>query len=52
VGQAADAPAAYVRAVELRVERLEERYTRLQDAKGGQRYHYEAPAFVRVRARL
>jgi uncharacterized protein len=45
VGQAADAPAAYVRAVDLRVERLEQRYTRLDDVDGRQRYHYRAPAF-------
>jgi uncharacterized protein len=45
IGQAADAPAAYVRAVDLRVERLEQRYTRLGDVDGGQRYRYEAPAF-------
>lgn len=44
VGQEADAPAAYVRALDLRVERLEQRYVRLDD--GGsreQRYHYAAP---------
>ena len=45
VGQAADAPAAYVRAADLSVERLEQRYTRLEDLDGGQRYRYEAPAF-------
>jgi uncharacterized protein len=45
VGQATDAPAAYVRAVDLRVERLEQRYTRLDDVDGRQRYHYSAPAF-------
>jgi uncharacterized protein len=45
IGQVADAPAAYVRAVDLRVERLEQRYTRLGDVESGQRYRYEAPAF-------
>lgn len=45
VGHAADVPAAYVRAPDLRVERLEQRYTRLEDAAGGRRYRYEAPAF-------
>jgi hypothetical protein len=41
IGQAAEAPAAYVRALDLRVERLEQRYTRLED----ERYHYSSPAF-------
>jgi hypothetical protein len=45
VGQGAEAPAAYVRAPDLRVERLEQRYTRLEDLDGAQRYHYEAPSF-------
>jgi hypothetical protein len=45
VGQAADAPAAYVRALDLGVERLEQRYTRLGDRDGAQRYHYQAPVF-------
>lgn len=45
VGSAVDAPAAYVRVPDLRVERLEQRYTRLDDIGGCQRYHYEAPAF-------
>lgn len=45
IGQSAEAPAAYVRAPDLRVERLEQRYTRLEDVDGGQSYHYEAPAF-------
>jgi hypothetical protein len=43
VGGQADAPAAYVRALDLGVERLEQRYTRLPD--GGQRYHYASPTF-------
>ena len=45
VGQHAEAPAAYVRALDLRVERLEQRYERLPDPGGGERYHYAAPAF-------
>lgn len=44
-GQSADAPAAYVRALDLSVERLEQHYTRLEDLDGAQRYHYRAPAF-------
>jgi uncharacterized protein len=45
VGEAADAPAAYVRAHDLSVERLEQRYRRLPDGDRGQRYHYVSPAF-------
>ena len=45
VGEAADAPAAYVRALDLAVERLEQRYVRLEDDDGRQRYHYTSPAF-------
>jgi hypothetical protein len=45
VGEAADAPAAYVRAVDLSVERLEQRYVRLEDDGRRNRYHYTAPAF-------
>ena len=44
-GAEADAPAAYVRALDLRVERLEQRYVRLEDEGTGQRYRYAAPAF-------
>ena len=45
-GQAADAPAAYVRAFGLDVERLEQRYVRLDDGtEEGRRYDYAAPAF-------
>jgi hypothetical protein len=43
-GEAADAPAAYVRALGLGVERLEQRYARIDDAEG-QRYDYAAPAY-------
>lgn len=45
VGQGAEAPAAYVRALDLDVERLEQRYVRLDDDEGRQRYHYTAPRF-------
>jgi len=45
VGQEAEAPAAYVRALDLRVERLEQRYRRIGDAGQHQRYAYVAPAF-------
>jgi uncharacterized protein len=43
-GRAA-APAAYVRAVGLAVERLEQTYVRITDEAGCQRYDYAAPAF-------
>jgi hypothetical protein len=45
VGESADAPAAYVRAPNLRVGRLEQRYLRLPDDGAIVRYDYEAPAF-------
>jgi uncharacterized protein len=45
VGQQADAPAAYVRALDLSVDRLEQTYRRLADEGGHQRYDYAAPAF-------
>jgi hypothetical protein len=45
VGQSADAPAAYVRAVDLSVERLDQRYERLPDDASGHRYAYKAPRF-------
>ncbi len=44
-GQQADAPAAYVRALDLRVERLEQSYRRLQDDGEHSRYDYVSPAF-------
>lgn len=44
-GQGADAPAAYVRAEDLRVERLEQRYVCLEDQDAGRRFAYVAPAF-------
>ncbi len=45
VGQRADAPAAYVRAPGLGVERLEQHYVRLADDGPRRRYDYTAPAF-------
>lgn len=45
VGQAADAPAAYIRALDLSVHRLEQRYSRLDDEPSRQRYDYHAPGF-------
>jgi hypothetical protein len=44
-GEAAPAPAAYVRAPDLRIERLEQQYTRLDEEGRGQRYDYAAPRF-------
>jgi hypothetical protein len=43
VGQRADAPAAWVRLPDLRVERLEQSYARLEDEAGRRRYDYAAP---------
>ena len=45
IGQHAEAPAAYVRALDLSVERLEQGYRRLNDDGARQRYHYTSPAF-------
>jgi uncharacterized protein len=45
IGQAAEAPAAYIRAIDLSVERLEQRYLRLEDDGGRERYHYTSPRF-------
>jgi uncharacterized protein len=45
VGRAAAAPAAFVRVLDLQVERLEQRYVRLEDDASHQRYHYAAPRF-------
>jgi uncharacterized protein len=45
IGQYAEAPAAYVRALDLAVERLEQRYVRTDDEGVGQRYDYSAPRF-------
>src|SRR5215216_3531840 len=43
VGQRAEAPAAWVRALELGVERLAQRYARLEDDTKHLRYDYTAP---------
>jgi hypothetical protein len=45
VGARASAPAAYVRALDLTVERLGQDYTRTADEDRCQRYDYAAPAF-------
>jgi uncharacterized protein len=45
VGGRAEAPAAYVRALDLSAGRLEQSYARLPDQGGSQRYRYAAPAF-------
>ena len=45
VGGRATAPAAYVRARDLAVERLEQTYARVTDETSHQRYDYRAPAF-------
>lgn len=43
VGQGSEAPAAWVRALDLSVERLEQRYVRLDDDGPRTRYDYTAP---------
>ncbi len=45
MGAGGAAPAAYVRALSLSAERLEQSYTRMADEGGRQRYDYAAPAF-------
>jgi hypothetical protein len=46
VGEAGESPAVYVRALDLDVERLEQRYRRVVDDDGTQRrFHYSAPRF-------
>jgi uncharacterized protein len=45
VGAAADAPAAYVRALGLTADRLEQVYLRIDDQDARQRYEYSAPVF-------
>jgi uncharacterized protein len=45
IGEHAQAPAAYVRAVDVAVERLEQHYVRLDDDGERQRYGYSAPRF-------
>ena len=44
-GESAAAPAVYVRAPGLEIERLEQRYTRLDDDGERSRYDYESPSF-------
>jgi hypothetical protein len=44
VGQRADAPAVWVRAPDLRVERLDQSYARLPDDGERSRYDYAAPS--------
>jgi hypothetical protein len=43
VGERASAPAAWVRALDLRVERLEQEYRRLEDDGAHPRFDYRAP---------
>jgi hypothetical protein len=45
IGRESEAPAAYVRAVDLAVERLAQRYARVDDSNGTHQYDYRAPAF-------
>jgi hypothetical protein len=45
IGQGAEAPAAYVRALDLSVERLEQHYARIEDDGSRERYYYSAPRF-------
>jgi len=45
VGQRAEAPAAHVRALDLRVERLEQSYARLPHDGGPARYDYASAGF-------
>jgi hypothetical protein len=45
VGGPATAPAAYIRALDLAMERLEQSYARVTDETSHQRYDYTAPAF-------
>ncbi len=45
VGRRAAAPAAYVRAADASVERLEQEYLRTTDQGAHQSYDYTAPAF-------
>jgi hypothetical protein len=45
IGERADAPAVYVRALDLSVERLDQTYARLEDDGDHTRYHYAGPRF-------
>jgi hypothetical protein len=44
IGDRSEAPAVYIRAIDLSVERLEQIYTRLEGA-AETRFHYESPRF-------
>jgi uncharacterized protein len=44
-GQSAEAPAVYVRAPDLRVERLEQSYRRVEDDGAHKRFEYVSPQF-------
>ena len=44
-GARAETPAAYIRALDLSAERLEQTYARLAGEAGQPRYRYSAPAF-------
>jgi len=45
VGQSAEVPAVYVRALDLGLERLDQYYLRVDDEGARQRYDYSAPDF-------
>jgi hypothetical protein len=45
IGESADVPSAYVRVPSLDVERLEQRYRRLDDTEDVVQFEYEAPGF-------
>jgi len=45
IGERADAPAVYVRALDLSVERLDQNYARLEDDGDHRRYYYAGPRF-------
>lgn len=45
VGQSAEAPAVYVRALDLAVARLDQEYERVSAGSGRQAYDYRSPAF-------
>lgn len=44
VGEEAEAPAAWVRALDLSIERLEQHYRRIDDGDGRQRFDYYSPS--------
>ena len=45
VGDAGESPAVYLQALDLDVERLEQRYHRVDDDTTRRRFHYSAPRF-------